>query len=82
MPAHFHNYLYYMHGLGYAKFLAKLGELKPALQRSCDYSKASVFHGPKIVLRTIQNSVHPSVLCHSAATPGVCNGSQRPNTEG
>ncbi len=52
------------------------------LQRGYEYSKATVFHRPKILLWTIQNSVYPALLYLSAATPRVCNGSQRPNTEG
>ncbi len=32
-------------------------------------------------MRTIQNSVYPTVLCHIAATPRVRNGSQCPNTD-
>ncbi len=28
----------------------------------------------------IKSSVYPAVLCHSPATPGVCNGSQSPET--
>ncbi len=48
--------------------------------RGREYGKAIVILGPKILLRTIQNSVYPAVLCHSAATPRVCNGNQRPKT--
>ncbi len=50
--------------------------------RGVEYSKAITFHGPKIRLWTIQNSVYPALVCLSAATPRVCYGSQRPNTEG
>ncbi len=52
------------------------------LQRRCEYSNAIAFHGPKILLRTIHNSVYPTVLCDNAATPRVCFKSQRPNIEG
>ncbi len=45
-------------------------------------SKKIVIRGPQIILLIIQNSVYPAVLCHSAATSRVCNGSRRPNTEG
>ncbi len=46
------------------------------------YTRRLHNYGPKILLWTIQNSVYPTLLCLSAATPRVCNGSQRPNTEG
>ncbi len=48
------------------------------MQRGCEYSKTIDFHGPMILLPTIQNSVYPAVLCHTAITPEVCNGSQTP----
>ncbi len=52
------------------------------LHRGCEYSTAFAFHGPKIPYRTVQNSVHSAVLCHSAATTRECNGSQLPITKG
>ncbi len=52
------------------------------LHRGCEYSKAFAVHGPKIHLWTIQDSVHPTLLCLSVASSRVCNWGQRPNTEG
>ncbi len=51
------------------------------LPKGCQYSKAIAFHGPNILLRTIQNSAYPAVLCLSAASSRVCNGGQRPYTD-
>ncbi len=38
-----------------------------SVQRGCEYSKATAFHGPEILQRTIQNSIYLAVLCSSAA---------------
>ncbi len=45
-------------------------------------SKAFAVLGPKILQWTIKDSVHPTLLCFSAASSRVCNGGQHPNTEG
>ncbi len=41
----------------------------------CPTVRNLAFHGPNILLRTIQNSVYPTVLSYSVATHRVCNGS-------
>ncbi len=50
------------------------------LQRGCEYSKAIGIYGPPVFLWLNKSSVHPTELCHNAAKPGVCNGSQLPDT--
>ncbi len=52
------------------------------LHRGCEYSKVFAVHGPKILLCTVKDSVHPTLLRLSVASSRVCNGGQRPNTEG
>ncbi len=49
-----------------------------APQRLCEYSKTIAIHSPSVFHRLIKSSVYPTALCHSTATPGVCNGSQLP----
>ncbi len=52
-----------------------------ASPRGYEYGKMITFHGPPVFHGLIQSSVHPPVLCHSVATLGIYNGSQRPDTE-
>ncbi len=47
-----------------------------ALQKGCEYSKTVALHGPQVFRGIIFIKVYSFVLCHSAATSGVCNGNQ------
>ncbi len=46
-----------------------------ARQRGHEYNNTIAFHDPSVFHRIIKIHIFPIVLCHSAATPGVCNGS-------
>ncbi len=56
------------------------GRLSP--RRGCKCSKVIFFHSPPVCHGINKICSFFTVQCRSAAKPGVCNGSQRSNTEG